>query len=127
VKRRRLIWQLYPSFLLLILLVLLAASWFVLTELRSFHFQQTSRDLSARAQLVKEQISDQLSESYQVWLDQQVKNLGKNHDFSGVTSFHHCFHRISGSVHAADGRHQAGGREQTIQCTMHHLCLILCR
>ncbi len=76
-KRRRLIWQLYPSFLLLILLVLLAVSWFVLTELRSFHYQQTSRDLSARARLVIEQISGQLNKNYQVWLNQQIKNLGE--------------------------------------------------
>ncbi len=106
VSPRRLIWQLYPSYLLLILLVLLAVSWFVLTELRSFHYQQTSRDLRARAQLVSEQLTGQIGESYQVWLSQLVKRLGEK----SAT-------RIT--VVLADGRVLADSEENPLQMENH--------
>ncbi len=106
--RRRLIWQLYPSYLLLILLVLLAVSWFVLSELRSFHYQQTSRDLRARAQLVKEQLSGQIGPSYQVWVSQLVERLGEQ----SAT-------RIT--VILADGRVLADSEETPLQMDNHAL------
>lgn len=77
IKRRRLVWQLYPSYLFLILLVLLAASWFVQAELREFHYQQTSKDLRARAQLLTEQLIGEVDENQQLWLTQLVTRLGE--------------------------------------------------
>lgn len=76
-KGRRLLWQLYPSFLLLVLLVLLVVSWFVSRELRSFHYQQTAADLQARAQLVDYQLQGRISESYQDQLRPLIKRLGE--------------------------------------------------
>ncbi len=76
-NRRRLVWQLYPSFLLLILLVLLAVGWFVSVELRTFHYRQTADDLRARAQLVEHQLKGQISDSRQNRLKQLVKQLGE--------------------------------------------------
>lgn len=76
-KRRRLIWQLYPSYLLLILLVILAVSWFVLAELRQFHYQQTSKDLRARAQLLREQVVGEIDEKQQLWLTHLITRLGE--------------------------------------------------
>ena len=75
-KRRRLIWQLYPSYLVLILLVLLAVSWFVLNELRDFHYQQTSKDLRARAQLIAEQLEGEIDERQQLRLSHMITRLG---------------------------------------------------
>lgn len=76
-NRRRLVWQLYPSYLLLILLVLLAVGWYVSSEFRSFHYRQTADDLRARAQLVEQQLQGRLSDSDQDWLLPLVKRLGE--------------------------------------------------
>lgn len=76
-NRRRLVWQLYPSYLLLIILVLLAVGWYVSTELRSFHYHQTADDLRARAQLIEHQLEGQFDDSYQDWLNQLVERLGE--------------------------------------------------
>lgn len=76
-KRRRLVWQLYPSYLVLILLVILAVSWFVLTELRGFHYRQTTGDLQARAELVEQQLAGRFDQAHRSWLNQQVNSLGK--------------------------------------------------
>ncbi|WP_303720735.1 ATP-binding protein [Malonomonas rubra] len=75
-KRRRLIWQLYPAYLFLILLVILAVSWFVLNELRDFHYQQTSKELRARTQLIAEQLTGDIDQVRQVWLTDMVSRLG---------------------------------------------------
>ncbi|MBE0598237.1 MAG: PAS domain-containing protein [Desulfuromonadales bacterium] len=53
---RRLVWQIFPSFLLLILLCLVAVSWFTSRSLREFHVERTAADLEARARLVAEQL-----------------------------------------------------------------------
>lgn len=77
-KRRRLIWQLYPSYLLVILLVIFAVGGFVLNELRDFHYQQTSKDLRARTQLIVEQLAGELKQSQQMWLSEMVIRLGES-------------------------------------------------
>ncbi len=79
-KRRRLVWQLYPSYLLLILLVLLLVGWYVSGELRNFHYRQTANDLHARAQLVEPQLQGQLNAGAQVQLTRLVKRLGAQSD-----------------------------------------------
>jgi two-component system phosphate regulon sensor histidine kinase PhoR len=76
-RRRRLVWQLYPSYLLLIVLVLLAVGWYVSAELRDFHYRQTAVDLGARAQLVAHQLQGQFSDSDRPGLAQSVKRLGE--------------------------------------------------
>jgi len=76
VKQRRLIWQLYPSFLILTLLVLVAISWLVLAELRDFHYRQTSQDLLARAQLASEQLHLDLEVQHRAALMAKIERLG---------------------------------------------------
>lgn len=105
-NRRRLVWQLYPSYLLLILLVLLAVGWFVSGELRSFHYQQTADDLRARALLVEHQLQGQISESHQLRLSQLVKKLGAQSDT-----------RIT--IIQKDGRVLADSHEEALQMDNH--------
>ena len=76
-KRPRLVWQLYPSYLLLIILLLVVIGWYVSGELSDFHYRQTAIDLRARAELVTLQLEGQISDAYQVWLSQLVKRLGE--------------------------------------------------
>jgi two-component system phosphate regulon sensor histidine kinase PhoR len=76
-KQRRLAWQLYPSYLLLLLLVLLAISWQLSHALQDVLYQRTSADLEARAQLIKEQLRDPLNSAQQGQLKPLVERLGR--------------------------------------------------
>ncbi|MBD3266013.1 HAMP domain-containing protein, partial [bacterium] len=53
-QRKRLLWQIFPSYLLITLLALLAITWYASTSLRKFFYSQTEQDLLARAKLVIE-------------------------------------------------------------------------
>jgi len=55
-KRKRLIWQIFPSFLLITLLSLLAVSWYASSSMRHFFIDQTAVDLNVRAVLLEKQI-----------------------------------------------------------------------
>jgi two-component system phosphate regulon sensor histidine kinase PhoR len=57
-RRRRLIWQLYPPFLLITILSLVAVTWYASDSLAQFYLDQTAIDLEARANLIKEQIAE---------------------------------------------------------------------
>ena len=59
-KRKKLIWQLYPSYLLITLLSVLAVSWYASSALRHFFLEQTATDLETRAFLVEKQIVSHL-------------------------------------------------------------------
>ena len=77
-KSRRLVWQLYPTYILLILIVLCGLGWYVSVTLRNFHYQQTAADLSARAHLVEEQLQGSFDMTRQDSLNQLVKRLGES-------------------------------------------------
>ncbi len=52
--KRRLFFQIFPSFLLIILIIVIALSWYVSSSLRSFYLDETSSKLEVRANLVRE-------------------------------------------------------------------------
>ena len=54
--RKRLVWQLFPFFLLVTLLTLLAVTWYATRSWRQFYLKGTARDLEARARLVEAQL-----------------------------------------------------------------------
>ncbi|MBN1764217.1 MAG: HAMP domain-containing protein [Sedimentisphaerales bacterium] len=56
-QRKRLLWQLYPSYLLITLAVLLAVSWFANRTMHTFYYQQTAEVLELRARLIEQQIA----------------------------------------------------------------------
>ncbi len=76
-RQRRLVWQLYPSYLLLIVLVLLVVGWFVPDELRQFHYQRTADDLYARAQLIAPNLIGNLDPAAQAQISKLVQQYGK--------------------------------------------------
>ena len=49
--KRRLLWYLFPSYLLITILSLVAVTWYATAALHRFHLSQTRQDLQARAQL----------------------------------------------------------------------------
>ena len=55
-KSKKLIWQIFPSFLLITLLSLLAVSWYASSSMRHFFLDQTAVDLNVWAILLEKQI-----------------------------------------------------------------------
>jgi two-component system phosphate regulon sensor histidine kinase PhoR len=55
-RKRRLIWHLYPSYLLIILISIVAVTWYASIEAKQFFLKQTETDLKARAELFEGQI-----------------------------------------------------------------------
>lgn len=55
-KKQRLIWQIYPAYLFIIILSLLAATWYATNSLQHFFLDNTAEDLAMRSLLLKEQI-----------------------------------------------------------------------
>lgn len=74
--RKRLVWQLFPFFLLVTLLTLLAVTWYATRSWRQFYLKGTARDLEARARLVEAQLGGKLALDSSR-LDKLCKDLGK--------------------------------------------------
>ena len=75
--RKRLIWQIYPPFLLIILIALLAVTWFFANSLDSFYAQEARIDLEARVHLIIPQVQGSLQAAQKPFLDTLSKNLGE--------------------------------------------------
>lgn len=54
--KKRLLWQLYPSFLLITLVSVVAVTWFASYSLREFYLGQTAQELTDRVSLFKGQV-----------------------------------------------------------------------
>lgn len=52
-RRRKILWQIFPSFLIITLLSLTAVTWYSTTFFKSFFLNNTEKDLTIRAQLLK--------------------------------------------------------------------------
>jgi two-component system phosphate regulon sensor histidine kinase PhoR len=76
-KRRRLLWQLFPSYLLITLISLLAVSWYASEAMRHFFLDQTATDLKARAALLEKQIEGLLSPLRTETIDAICKEAGR--------------------------------------------------
>ena len=76
-KKKRLIWQIFPSFLLITLLSLLAVSWYASSSMHHFFLDQTAVDLNIRAILLEKQISVYLSPPDPPAVDSICKSMGK--------------------------------------------------
>jgi two-component system phosphate regulon sensor histidine kinase PhoR len=77
-RRKRLIWQLFPSYLLITLLSLLAVSWYASSSLRHFFLDRTAADLKTRALLVEKQIAAHLTPLDAAAVDAICKEIGKH-------------------------------------------------
>jgi two-component system, OmpR family, phosphate regulon sensor histidine kinase PhoR len=57
---KRLLWQIYPSFLLIIMISVVGVAWYGSQSLYKFHIEQTTQDLRSRALLIEQQITSYL-------------------------------------------------------------------
>jgi two-component system phosphate regulon sensor histidine kinase PhoR len=76
-RKRRLLWQFYPSHLLIIILSLVAVTWFCSTTLRSFHLQQAAATLETKTALLKSQVTVLLINQEQTGLIDLCRNAGR--------------------------------------------------
>jgi len=76
-RNRRLLWQLFPSYLLIILISLLVVTWFASTSFRNFYLEQTTSDLEARARLLETQIREYLDPVNREAMDLWCKKICK--------------------------------------------------
>ena len=75
-KPRRLLWQLYPSYLLITLISLAAIGWYASSSMQQFYYTQTAEDLKASAHVIEEQILASYKIGDSTRLDQLCKMLG---------------------------------------------------
>ncbi len=76
-KRKRLLWRLFPSYLLITLISLLAVSWYASDAMRHFFLEQTATDLKARAALLEKQITSYLAPLDVKSIDAICKKAGR--------------------------------------------------
>jgi len=75
-RHRRLIWQIFPPFLVIILIALLAMTWVFSKTLADFYQKQTQHNLEAQGRMFTEQITGYLIAEDLAPLDAFSKQLG---------------------------------------------------
>jgi two-component system phosphate regulon sensor histidine kinase PhoR len=76
-RRPKLLWHLFPFFLLVTLVTLVAVTWYSARSWRLFYLQQTAADLETRAHLVDSRIGGRATLENEAWVDKLCKDLGK--------------------------------------------------
>jgi len=77
-KKRRLLWQLYPSYLLITIISLIAVTWYASESLKHFFLEQTASDLKVRAGLFEKQVLEYLDPLDEKAIDLLCKKIGKS-------------------------------------------------
>ena len=75
--RKRLIWQLFPSYLVLILFALFGVTWYATRSLRTFYHDEAAADLHARALLLERQALGLVTAGDAGAVDALCKELGQ--------------------------------------------------
>ncbi len=73
-RRRRLFWQIYPSYLLVASLTLLTVVLYGSGTLREFYYDRAAQDLESRAWLLQEQVAARLPSELEVADDEALAN-----------------------------------------------------
>ena len=76
-KRKKLLWQLYPSYLLIIIISLVVVSWYSFRAIKHFHLDQIASDLEVRARLFENQVLGHLDPLDEGAIDSLCEKSGK--------------------------------------------------
>lgn len=76
-RKKRLLWQVFPCYLLITLVALLAVTWYASRSMRRFYMNHIAVDLEARARLVEKQVLERIALTQEESVDSLCKNLGK--------------------------------------------------
>lgn len=74
-RRKRLLWQLFPSYLLITVAALVAGALFVAHSLTAFYEERTGEELLSRTRLVQQLVRDEIIRQDWALLDRQCKQL----------------------------------------------------
>ena len=77
-RKKRLLWQIYPSYLLIALATLAGLAWYASSALRTFYLNRTEDDLAARALLIEKGVRAKLLAKDYRGLNAECRELGKN-------------------------------------------------
>jgi two-component system, OmpR family, phosphate regulon sensor histidine kinase PhoR len=76
-RRKRLLWKLYPSYVAIILLSIVAVGIYVSTTLKNFYLRKTAENLEIDARLIEREVSASFIKESRKSLDERCKTLGK--------------------------------------------------
>ena len=77
-KKRRLLWQLFPSYVAITVISLVAVTWYASSSLRHLYLEQAAADLEARAYFFESQILEHLDPLNEKAVDFLCKKVGKS-------------------------------------------------
>ncbi len=77
-KKRRLLWQLYPSYLLITIISLIAVTWYASESLKHFFLEQTASDLKVRARFFEKQVLEHFDPLDEKAVDLLCKKIGES-------------------------------------------------
>ena len=76
-KKQRLLWQLYPTYLFVILIAIITVGWYASSSYKKSYLDQTKMDLISRAEFAKDRFSMLDFNSSEEEINQICKRLGK--------------------------------------------------
>ena len=76
-KKKRLLWQLYPSYILVTIISLITATWYTSASLKDFFLEQTASDLKIRARFFEKQVLKYLDPIDEKAVDGLCKKIGE--------------------------------------------------
>ncbi len=79
-RRPRLFWRLYATYLLIVVLCTAAVGFYAVRSVRDFYYDQTERELQARAGLVRDQLTAAMTADTPQALEALVRRLGQASD-----------------------------------------------
>lgn len=79
-RRKKIIWQIFPSFLIITLLSLTAVTWYSTTFFKSFFLHNTEKDLTIRAEFIKREFLSNYTDACKDIdaIDRRCKEIGKS-------------------------------------------------
>jgi len=76
-RRKRLLWKLYPAYLAIILLSIIGVGMYASQTLKKFYLDKTAEDLEVRAHLIEREVGAAFATANKTSLDELCKTLGK--------------------------------------------------
>ncbi|MGK0290049.1 MAG: two-component system phosphate regulon sensor histidine kinase PhoR [bacterium] len=75
-RRKRLLWQLFPTYLFIVFLSLLSVTWYAISAFQDFYLDLTSKDLKVRSIFLEKTISDLVITKDYKKIDEICKDMG---------------------------------------------------
>jgi two-component system phosphate regulon sensor histidine kinase PhoR len=76
-RRKKLLWKLYPVYLVIILLSIVIVGIYASTTLKRFYLRKTAEDLAVRAYLIEREIAGNFPQQNRQLLDELCKTIGR--------------------------------------------------